>query len=144
MAMGFIVILFCFHFGQQTVDQLGEVGGGIVGSLLHLIVRELLLHACRHVGDAADGADAHAHVLGGDRLDDRAHADGIGAHVAKDFDLGGGLILRTCHLDHYASVGGDVLLFGDGLDDRDHVLVIDPAHIGKALAQLVNVLAEQR
>ena len=69
MAMGFIVILFRFHFGQQTVDQLGEVGGGIVGSLLHLIVRELLLHACRHIGDAADGADAHAHVLGGDRLD---------------------------------------------------------------------------
>ena len=46
-----------------------------------------------------------------------AHADGIGAHVAIGFDLGGRFKLRAGRLDHHASVGGDVFLFGDGFDD---------------------------
>ncbi len=75
--------------------RIGRIHNSLAGE-------RLIHHAGGHVGHQGNAQDAHAAMVGRDRLRYGAHAHGVAPQGADGPDLRRGLILRARHIEIYA------------------------------------------
>src|SRR5437870_3240016 len=130
---------------NDVLHQRAELAADSTRGLHHLgMIERLRQHACRHVRDARNAQDLHAHVARDDGFGHRGHADRVGADRSQISDLRGRFVTGTqqSHIDavREAQPNRPSRLVGNSTQPRR----IHFGHIGESRAKPIIVRTDER